>query len=231
MKDVTVDLPDNLAIAAMLVREDPSDAFVSNQYKALDELPQGSTVGTSSLRRQCQLKAYRPDLNIKDIRGNVGTRLNKLDSGEYDALVLACSGLVRLNLGERIRQRLDNEIMLPAIGQGALGIEIRCDDADTHRLISVLNDEDTYLCVSAERRINQLLGGGCHAPIAAHAIRDKDSIAISALVGRLDGTDIIRAGLTGPIDQPEQLGEKVGRILQDNGAGRILDDLRRAGSI
>jgi len=225
MKDVTVELPTDLAIAAILSREDPGDAFVSNSCSAIEALPQGATVGTSSLRRHCQLLAYRPDLNIKDIRGNVGTRLQKLDQGEYDA------GLIRLELEQRIRQRLESRIMLPAIAQGALGIEIRSNDPQTRELIAPLNDVNTMLCVNAERRVNYQLAGGCHAPIAAHATINQQTLTITALVGRLDGTEILHAAISGQVEQAEQLGDNVGRQLLDQGAGRILDDLRRAGSL
>jgi hydroxymethylbilane synthase len=231
MKDVTVELPTDLAIAAILSREDPGDAFVSNPYPDIEALPQGATVGTSSLRRHCQLLAFRPDLNIKDIRGNVGTRLQKLDQGEYDALVLASAGLIRLGLDQRIRQRLESRIMLPAIAQGALGIEIRSNDPQTRELIAPLNDVNTMLCVNAERRVNYQLAGGCHAPIAAHATINQQTLTITALVGRLDGTEILHAAISGPVEQAEQLGDNVGRQLLDQGAGRILDDLRRAGSL
>jgi len=231
MKDVTIDLPDKLTIAAILAREDPGDAFVSNQYEALEELPEGSTVGTSSLRRQCQLLEYRPDLKIKDIRGNVGTRLQKLDNGDYDALVLASAGLIRLGMEERISQRLLPDIMLPAIGQGALGIEIRGDDMQTRALVSALNDEDTNLCVAAERMVNRRLGGGCHAPIAAHAIRNGQTVTVTALVGRLNGKEIIRATLDGPVTQVEELGDNVGKLLLERGAGRILKELQSGSEI
>ena len=226
MKDVTVDLPDGLAISAILTRENPGDAFVSGKYTSLQSLPDGAVVGTSSLRRQCQLNLLRPDLVLKDIRGNVGTRLGKLDSGFYDALVLASSGLIRLGLEQRIRQQLAAEMMLPAIGQGALGIEVRATDTRTRELIAPLNDPDTHLCVSAERRVNKQLNGGCHAPVAAYATRQGDTVSLSGLVGHPDGSIVVRASVSGPYQQADSLGDELGQLLLDQGAGRILEQLR-----
>jgi hydroxymethylbilane synthase len=226
MKDVTVDLPDGLLISAILVRENPGDAFVSGKYESLQSLPYGAVVGTSSLRRQCQLKLLRPDLVLKDIRGNVGTRLGKLDSGIYDALVLASSGLIRLGLEQRIRQQLGADMMLPAIGQGALGIEVREHDTRTRELIAPLNDPDTNLCVSAERQVNKRLNGGCHAPVAAYAIRQQQSVSLSGLVGHPDGSVVVRASVTGPCLQADSLGDQLGQMLLDQGAGDILEQLR-----
>ncbi len=226
MKDVTVELPDQLDIAAILTRENPGDAFVSVNHASLEDLPIAAVVGTSSLRRQCQIKSLRPDLVIADIRGNVGTRLQKLDSGKYDALVLASSGLIRLGLAGRIRQQLDARIMLPAIGQGALGIEVRKNDLRTRELIAPLNDDTTRLCVMAERSVNKRLNGGCHAPVAAYATRLGDALSLSGLVGAPDGSEILRASVQGSCAQAEQLGEQLGQLLLDQGAGRILEQLR-----
>lgn len=226
MKDVPVDLPEGLEIGAILQREDPGDAFVSNQHATLADLPAGAVVGTSSLRRRCQLQALRPDLVIRDIRGNVGSRLNKLDSGAFDALVLACSGLLRLGLADRIRERIGHEVMLPAIGQGALGIELRVDDQRTHDWIAPLNHETTRLCVSAERAVNKQLDGGCHAPVAAYATCNAGSLALAALVGNPDGSELLRASLQGPDHAAEQLGNELGRELLGRGAGRILSQLK-----
>lgn len=226
MKDVTVDLPDGLIIGAILSREDPGDAFVSDKYESLQQMSAGAVIGTSSLRRRCQLMALRPDLVVTDIRGNVGTRLKKLDGGMYDALVLACSGLIRLDLGGQIRQRLGADIMLPAIGQGALGIELRTDDKRIRDLIAPLNDETTNLCVTAERMVNKRLNGGCHAPVAAYATRQGNLLSLSGLVGNPDGSEVIRAVLQGQTDNAVQLGDTLGRMLLDQGAGRILEQLR-----
>ncbi len=226
MKDVPVVLPQGLSISAILSRENPGDAFVSNKYSSLDTMPDGSTVGTSSLRRHCQIKTRRPDINVTDIRGNLGTRLQKLDEDGYDALILASSGLLRLGLGHRITAELDTDIMLPAIGQGALGIETRSDDSNVLRNIMPLNDETTAVCVSAERAVNRRLHGGCHAPVAAYATQDNETVRLAAMVGRLDGSELIRSSLAGPADQAEELGENLAQLLLDRGAGRILDELR-----
>ena len=227
MKDVVVSMPDGLSIAAVLKREQPGDAFVSVRYNSLDDMPPGSIVGTSSLRRQCQLKAIRTDLSVKSIRGNVGTRLRKLDEDLYDALILASSGLNRLGLGDRIKYEMNTEQMLPAIGQGALGIEVRCDDDNTIKIVEALNDEDTRLCVTAERMVNKRLNGGCLAPIAAYAIKDGDSIKISALVGNLDGSRLIKSHINGPAIDAEALGDQLGLMLLERGAGGILAEIQR----
>lgn len=226
MKDVTVELPDGLDITAILARENAGDAFVSNHYISLQQMPAGASIGTSSLRRQCQIKSLRSDLVVKLIRGNVGTRLNKLDAGGYDALVLASSGLIRLGVQDRIRQQLGTDIMLPAIGQGALGIEVRSADMKIRNLIAPLNDEDSNRCVTAERMVNSRLNGGCYAPVAAYATRQGNTLSISGLVGNPDGSEIIRASLQGPYEQPEILGDRLGRMLLDQGAERILEQFR-----
>ncbi|MGK0297567.1 MAG: hydroxymethylbilane synthase [Gammaproteobacteria bacterium] len=226
MKDVVVDLPESLSIPVILKRTHPGDSFISNNCNSLNKLPMGSVVGTSSLRRECQLKSYRSDLIIRDIRGNVGTRLRKMDNGEYDALILATAGLTRLGLDERIRHELSQQIMMPAIGQGALGIEIRTDDADTLNCIKKLNDRETFLCVSAERMVNKCLNGGCHSPIAAHAVIENESISISALVGSADGKQIIQSEVSGPAQSALELGNKVGVLLLEKGAERILKEFQ-----
>ncbi|MGY8814320.1 MAG: hydroxymethylbilane synthase [Gammaproteobacteria bacterium] len=227
MKDVVVDLPDKLSIPAILKRTHPGDSFISNNYNSLNELPEGSIVGTSSLRRESQLKSCRPDLIIRNIRGNVGTRLRKMDNGEYDALILATAGLTRLGLDERIRHELSQKIMMPAIGQGALGIEIRTDDADTLSCIQKLNDQETFLCVSAERMVNKCLNGGCHSPIAAHAVIENESMTITALVGSVDGKRIIRSDVSGPAQSALELGNKVGVLLLEKGADEILKEFQK----
>jgi hydroxymethylbilane synthase len=226
MKDVVVDLPDSLSIPVILKRTHPGDSFISNNCNSLDKLPIGSVVGTSSLRRECQLKSYRSDLIIRNIRGNVGTRLRKMDDGEYDALILATAGLTRLDLDDRIKHELDLQIMMPAIGQGALGIEIRTDDANTNNFIKKLNDRETFLCVSAERMVNKCLNGGCHSPIAAHAVIENETITISALVGSADGTHIIQSEVSGPAHSALELGNKVGILLLEKGADKILKEFQ-----
>ncbi|NNE38601.1 MAG: hydroxymethylbilane synthase [Gammaproteobacteria bacterium] len=222
MKDVTVDLPDGLEICAILTRQDPGDAFLSNSYKHIDELPSGSSIGTSSLRRISQLLAYRPDLKIKAIRGNVGTRLKKLDNGEFDALILASSGLKRMGLNDRITHEINMAIMLPAIGQGALGLEVRSSNSDHINLLQVLNDETTFKCVMAERRVNKKLNGGCHAPIAAYASVSGSTMTISAKVGSLDGSQIIDSIVSGPVESALELGDTAGDKLVSQGALEIL---------
>jgi len=225
MKDVTVDMPEELALPVMLRRGDPGDAFVSNHHASLDALPGGANVGTSSLRRSCQIKHARPDLNVRDIRGNVGTRLRKLDEGQYDALVLATAGLMRLQLEDRIRSRLAPEQLLPAIGQGALGIETRRDDAEVLSLLAGLNDEETRICVSAERAVSRRLNGGCLAPVAGYATLQHDRLRITALVGRPDGTELVQDTISGPAEQAEALGEELGQRLLAQGADRILGEI------
>ena len=166
MKDVPVEFPAGLHLAVICEREDPRDAFVSNRFTSIEDLPHGATVGTSSLRRQCQLRAWRPDLKISDLRGNVNTRLAKLDEGKYDAIILASAGLIRLGFSDRIRAFLDTDICLPAIGQGAVGVECRVDDERINALLEPLNHERTHTCVMAERAMNHRLEGGCQVPIA-----------------------------------------------------------------
>lgn len=222
MKDVTVDLPEQLALPVVMQREDVRDVLVSSTYSSLAQLPEGARVGTSSLRRHCQLKAMRPDLQIVDIRGNVGTRLQKLDAGGYDALILAAAGVKRLGLQDRIREFLDTEILLPAIGQGALGIETRAEDPEVQEIIACLNDEHTYTCVTAERSLNRKLNGGCHAPVAAHAELRDDTLALRALVGCLDGSRLLRAAVTGPAGLADAHGAQLGQELLDQGAADIL---------
>ncbi len=222
IKDVTVDLPAPLALPVIMQREDARDVLISNTCTEVEQLPAGARVGTSSLRRQCQLRALRPDLEILDIRGNVGTRLQKLDAGNYDALILAAAGIKRLGLQERIKQFLAPEMLLPAIGQGALGLEVRGDDQTLIETISVLNDGITQTCVTAERSLNRKLNGGCHAPVAAYAEVRGRELTLRALVGRLDGSELLRAAVTGPMASAETLGATLGQQLLDCGAGDIL---------
>jgi len=227
MKDVPAELPDGLCIAAILEREDPRDAFVSGQYASIDALPEGARVGTSSLRRQCQLRARRPDLEILDLRGNVGTRLGKLDAGDYDAIILACAGLKRLGLEARITAALTPEIMLPAIAQGVIGIECCCDDARVKALIEPLHHAVTGQRTQAERAMNATLAGGCQAPVAGYSVIGSAGIELRGLVGRPDGTEIIRGDITGPAQDAEVLGKQLADELLSRGAGQILDELLR----
>lgn len=222
MKDVPIDFPEGLGLVTICEREDPRDAFVSNHYDSLEELPAGSIVGTSSLRRQCQLKAQRPDLIIRDLRGNVGTRLGKLDNGDYDAIILAVAGLKRLGLNERIRTPLSAEQSLPAVGQGAVGIECRLDDNDTRQLLDALNHSRTAICVKAERAMNTRLEGGCQVPIGSYAIWQGDKIWLRALVGSPDGETILRGERLVTPEDAEAAGISLAEELLDKGARAIL---------
>lgn len=222
MKDVPVEFPEGLGLEIICPREDPRDAFVSNTISCFAELPQGAIVGTSSLRRQCQIKALRPDLNIRDLRGNVNTRLKKLDNGDYDAIVLAAAGLLRLAMPERIQEYIAPEIMLPANGQGAVGIECRNDDQTIKALLAPLEDKTTRYRVLAERAMNRALEGGCQVPIGSFAIVDGNNLHLRGLVGAVDGSEIIQAELNGTVDHGEQLGKKLAEILLAQGADSIL---------
>ena len=225
MKDVPVEFPEGLHLAVILNREDPTDAFVSNRYKSLAELPANARIGTSSLRRQCQIKAQFPDAEILSLRGNVNTRLAKLDADEYDAIILASAGLKRLGLGERITKGLDSTESLPAIGQGAIGIECRIDDAEIHAYLKVLHDEETSLRVRAERAMNARLNGGCQVPIAGFAEIKGDKLWLRGLVGSPDGAKIYRAEAEACFEQAEQLGIQVANDLLAQGAEQILREL------
>jgi hydroxymethylbilane synthase len=225
MKDVPVEFPDGLHLAVIMERENPYDAFVSNTYANLAELPEGACVGTSSLRRQCQLADRRPDLRIEPLRGNVNTRLAKLDAGEYDAIILAAAGLIRLGFEARIRDCIDPVDSLPAIGQGAIGIECRVDDERVHQLIAPLADRDTTDRVLAERAMNARLNGGCQVPIGGHAVLDGDQLILKGLVGTTDGTRILRAEASGPRAEAEAIGVRVAEDLLGQGADAILSAL------
>jgi len=220
MKDVPMELPEGFAITALFSRENPRDAFVSNRYSAIEDLPQGSIVGTSSLRRQAQLKRHRPDLVIKDLRGNVNTRLQKLDEGQYDAIILASAGLKRLGFEGRIAQSISPEFMLPAVGQGVVGVECRSDDQELVALMSQLNDLSSQTLVTAERAMNKALNGGCQVPIAGHAIEREGQVYLRGLVGAVDGSRIISAEATG--HDPVQVGLTVAEQLLAEGAGELL---------
>nr|ELR5041466.1 hydroxymethylbilane synthase [Providencia stuartii]ELR5082709.1 hydroxymethylbilane synthase [Providencia stuartii] len=222
MKDVPVEFPEGLGLVTICEREDPRDAFVSNHFANLDALPVGSIVGTSSLRRQCQIRELRPDLIIRDLRGNVGTRLSKLDNSEYDAIILAVAGLKRLGLEDRIRTALTPEQSLPAVGQGAVGIECRLDDQYTRSLLEKLNHQNTSVCVLAERAMNMRLEGGCQVPIGSYAIWQADQIWLRALVGAPDGSQVVRGERLIAPEQATQAGISLAEELLDKGAREIL---------
>lgn len=225
MKDVPMALPEGLSLAVICEREDPFDAFVSNHYAHFNDLPQGAKVGTSSLRRKCQILKQRPDLEIIDLRGNVGTRLSKLDAGLYDAIILASAGLKRLGLSERIRHTLPASVSLPAVGQGALGLECRENDQQVLDLIQPLLHMETSACVRAERAFNAYLEGGCQVPIAGYATLHADELHIEGRVGSVDGATLLVAELRGPVVQAEQLGEALAQQLLELGAGELLQAL------
>ena len=222
MKDVPMQFPEGLGLAVICQREDPRDAFVSHSYRTFAELPQGAVVGTSSLRRQCQLKALRPDLDIRSLRGNVGTRLSKLDNGDYDAIILASAGLIRLGLADRIASFIDVEQSLPAAGQGAVGIECRTDDMQVQALLAPLADAETTYCVRAERAMNNHLQGGCQVPIGGYAVLQQGQLYLRALVGNIDGSRIIRAEGKSAVENAEVLGVKIAEQLLAQGADKIL---------
>lgn len=229
MKDVPVDFPEGLGLAVICEREDPRDAFVSNHFNSLDELPQGARVGTCSLRRQSQIRERRPDLQIFDLRGNVNSRLQKLDDGQYDAIILACAGLKRLGFEARIRSAMAPEQSLPAVGQGAVGIECRLDDARTLALLEPLRHVDTTTRVSAERAMNNRLEGGCQVPIAGYAELEGDQIWLRGLVGEPDGSRLVRAEVRGPQADATRLGRQLAEQLLADGAADILKRLYHKG--
>lgn len=225
MKDVPMAFPDGLHLAVILEREDPSDAFVSNTFERFSDLPQNAKVGTCSLRRQTQIKEARPDIEILDLRGNVNTRLSKLDNGDYDAIILASAGLKRLGFEERIKQSISAEQSLPAIGQGAIGIECRSDDERVNRLLEPLNHPETALRVKAERAQNTRLNGGCQIPIGGYAELIDDKIRLRGLIGFPDGSKIFRSEKQAPFDQAEALGIAVAEDLLSQGGDKVLEQL------
>jgi len=228
MKDVTVTLPDGLALPVILERDDVRDVFISTVCKRLEELPAGASLGTSSLRRECQLRALRPDLKVSLLRGNIGTRLRRLEEGRFDAILLAAAGVTRLGYEQRINQYLDTDVMLPAPGQGAIGIETRAEDREILDLLAPLDHPDTHLQVQAERAFSRRLYGGCRLPIAAHARITGNTMTIRGLVGRPDGTDLIRDHHTGDRRRAEALGSELAEKLIRQGAEAILRELTRA---
>ena len=222
MKDVPMDFPPGLGLQVICEREDPRDAFVSNTYATIEQLPAGAVVGTSSLRRQCQLRAARPDLVIRDLRGNVGTRLGKLDNGEYDAIILAAAGLIRLKLNQRIASFIEPEQSLPAVGQGAVGIECREGDSRIHELLAPLEHKDTRIRVLAERALNKRLEGGCQVPIGSYCVLEGDQFWLRALVGSPDGSIMLTEEMRGPIEQAQTVAIEMADKLLDSGAKEIL---------
>ncbi|EMR12190.1 porphobilinogen deaminase [Methylophaga lonarensis MPL] len=225
MKDVPVEFPEGLHLPVICERHDPHDAFVSNHFASIDDLPPGAKVGTSSLRRECQLRHYRPDLQILPLRGNVNTRLAKLDAGQFDAIILAKAGLERLAFHDRIRSALTPEQSLPAIGQGALGIETRIEDAEMNALIAPLNCPHTSITVRAERALNRRLQGGCQVPIGGYAMLENDQLWLRGLVGRPDGTQMLMDEIRGKATEAEKLGLQLGEQLLAAGADSILAEV------
>ncbi len=229
MKDVPTVLPDSLHLRCMPKREDPSDAFLSNKAKSFKELKQGGTVGTSSLRRQCQLMSVRPDIKIEQLRGNLDTRIRKMEEGQYDAIILAAAGIRRLGWGEKIKEYIDPVTCIPAIGQGAIGIECRVDDGFMNETLSVLQHQDTWDCVVAERALLKRLEGGCQVPIAAHAriLREKgkEKLVLVGLVGSVSGDRIIRDSIETSVKDGEKAGVELAETLLSRGAGDILKEV------
>ncbi|HET7871486.1 MAG TPA: hydroxymethylbilane synthase [Terriglobales bacterium] len=228
LKDVPTELQPEFELAAIMQREDPRDAFISVHYAALEELPQGAKVGTSSLRRQCQLKAVRPDLEIFPLRGNVDTRLRKLESGEYDAIILASAGVHRLGLDKHVRSRISPEVMCPAVGQGALAIETRAGDRETLAHLAFLNHPDTRTAIACERALLGSMGGGCQVPIGAYATKNGNGLLLRAMVGRPDGSEILREQAEG--SDPERLGRETAQKLLRRGGENILKDVYQLGA-
>lgn len=228
MKDVPMNLPEGFALAATGEREDPRDAFVSVRYQRLEDLPQGSVVGTSSLRRQSQLQARFPHLKIESLRGNLQTRLRKLDEGQYAAIILAAAGLKRLGLEDRITQLISPENSIPAVGQGALGIEIRADRDDMRALLQPLNHTDTAACVEAERAMSRALAGSCTVPLGAYAHIDNGALRMTGFVASVNGSEMVRDSVEGPPKDADALGRSLAEKLIAHGADRILAALDHA---
>lgn len=225
MKDLPMNIMEDFQLAAITKREDPRDAFISELYNSFDELPAGSVVGTSSLRRQSQIKAKYPHLEIRPLRGNLQTRLNKLKKGDYTAIILAAAGLIRLGLKEKITMFLETNISIPAVGQGALGIEILSGNEELHTLIKPLNDENSARCVLAERMVSRSLAGSCNVPLGAYAFIEKESLIINGFVATPDGNHFIHAETKGDKAQFYSLGESLSQLLIDQGAKELLSEL------
>ena len=222
MKDLPMDIPSGFKLAAITEREDPRDAFISNKYDSLEKLPSDGVVGTSSLRRQSQIQAQFPTLQIKPLRGNIQTRLRKLDENQYDAIILAAAGLIRMGLRDRIRLCIDPAVSVPAVGQGALGIEILEGNSELFNLLAPLNDDKTSRCVLAERTVSRSLAGSCTAPLGAHAIIKGNEIHMHGFVATPDGREIIHASTKGSLEVPEIVGKALSQLLIDQGAKKIL---------
>jgi hydroxymethylbilane synthase len=225
MKDLPMNIMEDFQLAAITKREDPRDALISELYNSLDDLPAGSVVGTSSLRRQSQIKAKYPHLEIRPLRGNLQTRLNKLKKGDYAAIILAAAGLIRLGLKEKITMFLETNISIPAVGQGALGIEILSGNEELHTLIKPLNDENSARCVLAERMVSRSLAGSCTVPLGAYAFIEKESLIINGFVATPDGNHFIHAETKGDKAQFYSLGESLSQLLIDQGAKELLSEL------
>jgi hydroxymethylbilane synthase len=223
LKDVPTELAEEFELAAIMKREDPRDAFISVKFSSLEELPQGAKVGTSSLRRQCQLKSVRPDLDVFPLRGNVDTRLRKLEFGEYDAIILAAAGVHRLGLDKHVRSRISADVMCPAVGQGALAIEIRRGDEQTKTLLAFLNDADTQAAIDSERALLGSMGGGCQVPIGAYAEKHGSRLFLRAMVGRPDGSEVLREQAEGT--DGVKLGRETAQKLLKRGGDKILNDV------
>jgi len=226
LKDVPTEIPEGLEVSVFPRREDYRDAFISNKYEKIEDLPEGATIGTSSLRRMAQLRKVRPDLRIESLRGNLDTRLKKLDDGQFDAIILAAAGLNRLGLSARIASLIPVDVMLPAIGQGCLGIEFRTEDRETADILSSLHHDKTALCVNSERAFLERLQGGCQVPIGALAnLSDDETLTLTGLVADEQGKRIIRQSLTGPASQGRELGMKLGDVILDAGGREILEEV------
>lgn len=225
MKDVPMAFPQGLYLPVIMEREDPTDAFVSNNYKCLEDLPEDSRIGSSSLRRQLQIKEVMPSAQMMNLRGNVNSRLQKLDNGDYDAIILASAGLMRLEFEDRIKTRLSPEQSLPSVGQGAVGIECREGDAEIEALIAPLDHAQTHTRLRAERAMNNRLNGGCQVPIAGFALLDNNEIYLRGLVGRPDGSEVVRGEIRGPANKAESLGKQLAEQLLTDGADVILREM------